>query len=70
LLKGFLNNKLVIEAAMKHTVTKEKRNSTVTKPLLSPKCQFTGEDFVLAILLGPPQLTVNESLDEFETDVE
>jgi hypothetical protein len=60
-LKDLLNNQLVIEAAMKHMVTKQKRNSTVTKPLLSPKYQFTGNDFVLASLLEPPLLTNRES---------
>jgi hypothetical protein len=69
-LQRFVNNKLVIEAVMKHSVTKQRRNSTVTKPLLSPKYQFTGDDFVLASLLERPLLTVNESINEFETDVE
>jgi hypothetical protein len=64
-LKGFLNNQLVIEAAMKHTITKQEKNSTVTKPLLSQKYQFTGDDFVLARLLEPPLLTMNESINEF-----
>jgi hypothetical protein len=70
MLQGFVNNKLVIEAAMKHTVTNQRRNSTVTKPLLSPKYQFTGDDFVLASLLEPPLLTLNESINELETDVD